>query len=573
MAIGGKAWGARGGHGVPPRRPSSRTPPPNPGAGRFGRGASAPVYVLEQAQSYPYIEVVLALALGVILGLVAVVGGVRVALVGIGAIVAAIVAFTRPEWLMLVLLGLVSQVIPERFNPYLRLGGRGLYVSDLIVLLLIGAIIVRLVVERGYSFRRSPLNPIMLIFLATVLSGVYTATRRFGISFSATTYDARILLYYGIFFAVTNLIRSRRQLMWLAQAVLLLGGLAAISMILQAVLGSSISFVDQSILHTETTSSGLSVIRFYHPGTVAAYVVCIVSICMLALFPLNVNPSQGQRSTFNIQRSTLVAMVLLLLTGCAVLLSLNRNLLLSAGLAVAVMLVLIRRRGWSRLASNVALAGAMGILAVVLLAFSPSGDRLLAYIPVLSARFSTLLAGQAFSQSDTLQWRVQELGYAWPQIVQHPIWGIGMANPYRPPFYLGDTLQTFIHNAYAWLWLKAGIVGLISYLCLGTVFVVRGLRNWSRVEPGLLQATTLGFSLAYLSLAASNFVAPFFVQDWSLALIGVMFGINEVAYALAEQSPAKVTMPRAGKFGTLDDAGAHGGKFGTPADLSLTEGQ
>ncbi len=465
-------------------------------------------------------EMIAALVLGVSLGLAAFFGGPLLVLAGLAAILGIVLAFTRPEWLILLFLAMVAQVIPGRFNPYLRLGGRGLYPTDLILLLLIGVIFVRLIAERGYRVPRSPLNLPMLWFLGAVIIGVLTAVRTQGISFSVTTFEARFLLYYSIFFVVTGLIRTKAQLTWLVKGLLVVGALAALGMIVQTILGRSV--LDQNVLTVnETTGSGLSVARIYLPGTTGAYAAFMVSLCLLAL------PGMARFRPLGI--------FLLLITGGALLVSLNRNLILSSALGLVVLLFVIRRQGWSTLATNAVLACGVALLAIALLAVGPSGERLVAYVSVFISRLSSLSSGQALSPSDTLLWRLNEYHFAVPIILSHPIFGIGAGTPYRPPFYPGDNLESFIHNAYAWLLLKTGLLGLTAYLVIGLIFVVRGVSKWQQVEPGLLRATSLGFALAFLGMAASNFVAPYLVQDWSLALIGVTFGLNEVTYALATQ--------------------------------------
>jgi cell division protein FtsW (lipid II flippase) len=88
-----------------------------------------------------------------------------------------------------------------------------------------------------------------------------------------------------------------------------------------------------------------------------------------------------------------------------------------------------------------------------------------------------------------------------------------------------------IHNAYLSIWLKTGLLGLLSFLCLSFRFLVRGLRHWRDAQDGFLRAVTLGFALAYLAMMISNLVTSSFVNHWNLAIYGVILGINEVVFA------------------------------------------
>ena len=137
-----------------------------------------------------------------------------------------------------------------------------------------------------------------------------------------------------------------------------------------------------------------------------------------------------------------------------------------------------------------------------------------------------------FSPEETLDWRWREILYAWPTILQNPILGIGLHTPYRPPFFSSDKLTAYIHNAYIWLWLKTGILGLISFLWLSYRYLLRGLKFWKGVQDSFLGAAMLGFTLAYLAMMFSNLVAPILVQNWSIAMFGVILGINEVIILL-----------------------------------------
>lgn len=149
-----------------------------------------------------------------------------------------------------------------------------------------------------------------------------------------------------------------------------------------------------------------------------------------------------------------------------------------------------------------------------------------------------MFSSTILSPEETLAWRWKEIQYAWMQIVQNPIFGIGLKTPYRPAFYKGDQLTTYIHNAYLWIWLKTGLLGLVAFLWLSVRFLVRGFQHWRDSEDHFLRAVTLGFTLAYLALTISDLVAPSFVQGWSLAICAAIMGVNEVAFAQSEPPPA-----------------------------------
>jgi O-antigen ligase len=462
------------------------------------------------------LEVIAAIATGALLGLAAVVEGPLLVLAGMVGLAMFAAAFACPEVVILALLCLVSGLVPSRFNPYLRIASVGLFASDLVLVPLIGAAVFRLLAERGLRFRKTPLDMPMLLFGAAVLVGMGTAVANHGIRFKDTTWEARILLYYLIFFAVTNLVRSKAQLLRLVRGILLIGTLIAGMLGVQAMLGRSVLLMDASTL------KGGQLIRFYHPGTTTVFAGLMAFVCLMAV------PEDRRRR--------LLPLVCVPVLGFGLVLTLDRNLIVSSAVSLGVLALLLRSRQMSRLAANlVVLAGALvGILCV--LTMLGAEPRFVAYFSALSGRMSNALSGSILSQQENLVPRWREIQFAWAQLVQNPIFGIGLETSYRPVFYWGDTLTSYIHNSYLWIWLKTGLGGLMAFLWFSIAFLARGFRHWRGVEDGLLRAAALGFTLAYLAMMISSLVAPFLTQNWSLAVFGVMLGTNESLFALSEES-------------------------------------
>jgi O-antigen ligase len=152
-------------------------------------------------------------------------------------------------------------------------------------------------------------------------------------------------------------------------------------------------------------------------------------------------------------------------------------------------------------------------------------------------------------QPDTLakdastQWRVFETRYAIQSIVQHPLLGIGLGNFYRPaiendPLWYPDKpnygLRWYIHNSYLWVWIDMGLLGIIPFIWVFAIFLVRGFRRWRNIEDPKLRSIALGFTLACLGMVISNLVAPRFVEDWSLSIFAVILGINELIFVQSD---------------------------------------
>src|SRR5690606_38037899 len=160
------------------------------------------------------------------------------AVIGVGAL---LLVLKRPEFGILAILFFTSTIVPEESIPVVEAGPVQLYISDLILALLFGIILLRWLVERS-SFRliRTPLDGLMLGFFGIAVLATFWGIQRATTDISAAIPPLRIVTYYLLFFAVTNLIRSQRQLDTLIRGVFLLANLVAVTMILQFALGPDV---------------------------------------------------------------------------------------------------------------------------------------------------------------------------------------------------------------------------------------------------------------------------------------------------------------------------------------------
>jgi O-antigen ligase len=457
------------------------------------------------------VELTTAAAIALALGYVILGGDPRILAMLVGAPLVLALAVASPEVIILLILGMVLGVLPPAANPYLRLAGKGLYPSDLLILSLLGVVGLRLLADRKFRFVHTPMDVPMLLLLGAVLIAVFTAITAHGITFSNTTYEARILLYYVLFFAVTNLIRTPAQLDRLIVGVTIIAILAALLMLAQSFAGYSFSLRGQELMQDA------GVVRVFHPGTIAILAIMMVQLSGLGLREGR-DPALGD-------------ILMLLILSLSLLVTLGRNLLISSSIALLLLIVLIFRSHLPRFLARgfmvaIAIAGLVGLLVL-----SGHGAPVLRYLGAFQERLSQLDSGGALSASGPLNWRWREIQSAWARLQDSPFFGIGVATAYRLPFYPGDPLTHYLHNAYLSLWLKTGVLGLIAFLWLCFRFLQRGFARWSLPQDPARRATVLGFTLAFFATMISNLVAPFFVQDWGLALFAVMFGINEVIFA------------------------------------------
>jgi O-antigen ligase len=461
-----------------------------------------------------------ALSIGFLLAAAILTFGPVYTLMGMIGIFVLFFAFFYPEIIVLILLAFVLELIPSKLNLSFSLFIGHFFVTDMLFAMLLVIGTIRMITEKAFRFIRTPLDIPVLLFFGAALVGVITSVRSNGIPFSYTTPEARVYLYYSIYFIVTNLIRTSSQLIRFIRGILLIGVLVAVTMVIRAMLGRS-----YLIFSNADAVQGEGVVRLFNPGFVLCFISLVVLVCEKALN--------------NDQRSYFVHYLVILLFGVAILTTVSRNLLVALAISFIGLAIILRKVGISRVFIVLLFIGAIALFGISALMLLGVGDRFLQYILAFFQRTSNMFSNRIMTSQENVLIRWDEIEYAWQKIIQNPILGIGFRNPYRPAFYLGDPLTYFLHNAYTSIWLKTGLVGLIPFLWLSFLFLMRGLRQWRELQDRFLSAVILGSTLAYIGLMLSNLVAPTFVQDTSALIFGVIMGVNELAFA---QSKTKVKM-------------------------------
>ena len=457
-------------------------------------------------------QVTAAMALGIALGLIVLVAGPMLALATVAGLILLAVTFTHPEVVILLVLCFATGLVPASLNPHVSLLVGHFQISDLLLLWLLFVVAFRVFTDKSFRYVKTPLDLPLLLFYGAVLAGLATAVLRFGVDFSDATYEARMLMYYLVFFAVTNLVRTRAQLVWLAHGVLAVGLLAAVMMIAQVALGRSTALMASWMLQ------GGDLVRVYFPGFTSVYVVLITLVSCMALC--------------DHERRTVLRWLQVLVLAVALLTTLARNLLVSLAAAGALLVAILSEPARSRFGRNLLGIAFVAIGLVAVLTLAGRASALVAYSGAFVERLGRMVSGQIVAPGENLVPRWAEVRFAWAQISNHPILGIGLKSPYRPPFYMGEPVgaRTFIHNAYLSLWLKTGLPGLVSFLWLSGMFLWRGFRHWRDTDDVFLRSVALGFTLAYFGMMLSNWVTCSLVQEGSLPIFGVVLGINEVIF-------------------------------------------
>ena len=357
-------------------------------------------------------------------------------------------------------------------------------------------------VVKEMAFRAESL--LVALFLAAVLGGVVVGMEN-GATLHAATFDMRSMLFYAAFWpALAALARGRRLPLMLVTAGAIV---VVILQAIQVVVGPSrhVFLIAASDLTSALTADQTGFLRVRPPGLTTVYVVSAFALARVLW-----GPARGRLAGW--------AIVAISMTG--VVLSLNRNMLLGLvfGLSAAALVAKRRHRVVVFAATLAAVLSATVLLAQGS-AFSSN--------PVVS-RFASI-TNYSQLQTQTLDDRFYENRIAEQRIRAHPIGGLGWGPPYGAELLSSDAgflvtqPRTFMHEQYLWIWMRAGIVGLIALLAMLAVGITTGVR-WSRArvgeEDGWLGA---GVIVALVALAASSNVAIYLTPPDSIVpLVGVL---------------------------------------------------
>src|SRR3990172_1676555 len=340
----------------------------------------------------------------------------------LGALMAAlfiVATLKRPEIGLLGILIATSSIVFEEQLPLISVGSVSLHVPDILLLGSLGLIAVRWLVEPEFRIVGTPLDRPLLIFCGVTRLSTSIAIFQSSAEVQAALRATRVLSYYLTFFAVTNLVRERRQLNILLNGLFLLATLVAAAMVVQFMLGDSVQLISGRVetLNTQGTSfEGVS--RISPPGFSLVLVSFVAILCSLVLERL--------------KPSGWLKFLQFALLGMALLVTFLRSywavLIMVAFLLVVLFRGADRQRlvGWGLLVISL-------VAMIRLLAFGDRGRRATSFVGAAMDRLSTLgNIGTYRGQDSSFNWRMLENGYAFSTIAAHPWIGLGMGFTYRP---------------------------------------------------------------------------------------------------------------------------------------------
>ena len=277
--------------------------------------------------------------------------------------------------------------------------------------------------------------------------------------------------------------------------------------IFQVIVGPSthLFVIARSDLASTLSPEETGFLRVRPPGLTSVYVVAAFALARILWGP-------ARHRLFG------WAMAAVALTG--VILSLNRNMLLGLALGLCVAALIARQK--HRFVVLVATVG-VTLSGFALLAQGSS----LGSDPVVS-RIASITNYSGLKQQ-TLNDRYYENTVALQRIRAHPIGGLGWGPDYGATLLRSDygvldsQPRPFMHEQYLWIWMRAGLVGLLALIVMLAFGIHNGAR-WCRARHGNDDAWLgAGVVISVVAVAASSNVAIYLTPpDSTVPLVGVL---------------------------------------------------
>lgn len=452
----------------------------------------------------------------------------------IAALIIAIAVFLILKKPIISILGIVildSTILYGNANLSISLGIGHIYLTDILLMTSLILILVRAAVEPDFKLIHTPLDLPILLFVGVAWLSTFIAIATSSLTLQDSLGEMRVVANYLVFFIVTNFLREEKELRFLIRFFLLLATVVSIIMIAQFFAGTSLSFLPgrvETLQTQDTTYVGIT--RVLPPGQ---SLVLVMGIAIMAVLVL------GWRRQNNILIYLQACIV-----GLGIIISFNRSFWVMTTFALILLAYLTRKRELSRLLSLGFLTIVLALLLLFPVQFS-ANPQIDEFINATLTRLDTLMNPSATLNEPSLRFREIENQYVLPQVVAHPILGLGLGAEYRPQNPNLSNLTGYIHNAHFWIMMKTGLLGYLFFLWFSIAFLIRSFKYWRLAADVQIKAYMLSFALTYLSVFLGAIVNPMFMQSYWTPLFGIMFGFNEVVICRINQklAPTKNNRP------------------------------
>ncbi|MBN2008149.1 hypothetical protein JW960_02250 [candidate division KSB1 bacterium] len=464
-----------------------------------------------EVQSSQWITPLIFGAVGIVIGLAILLGVYPLIIILIVSLTGYMI-WRHEEFGVVLIVVFTASVIYEEQLPSVATAVGNFHLIDLFFFSYLGLILVKRFVDSERLLINTLLDVPLLIFWVIAILSLMLAVVHFNVPVRSALSELRIITYYLIFFAVTNLLRQPQQLRRLVNGLHLIALVVVAFMVLQVSLGHAIHIIPARVESLATMGRTYSdTIRVIPPGNTLIYVMLMIAA-----------------ATVTIHRMTFVRVGLAMVLLCGLIIGFNRNLWLPAIVMIGLMFLVGTSDHKIRL--MIAACGFVFLSMAMVTYVQINDGQLKQYVDSTWDRLWSLTRGRKLVTEGTLIDRVIENRIARTHIMQHPILGIGLGNDYRDDVDWNPKLNAYIHNGYLWILMKMGGLGFIPFMWLLTVGAFRGLKRWKQIPDPFWQSMCLGFTMAHLGMMLSSLVNPVFMQWHSTPLIGIVLGGNELIF-------------------------------------------
>lgn len=461
--------------------------------------------------------VYLSIMVGALLGSAIALSSPQIVALGLITVFAAVLVMKNPVLGILSFIALTSTVLDSEANPGISIGFGTIYFTDIILFILFWLIGWTLLTHPENKFVQTPLDVPLFLFVAVAFISTVIQILKGTITVQDSLGQWRDIMGYLIFFPVTNLLRTKKQVRYLRRSIIAFACIVSIVMIIQYILGTTLPFLPGrvEVLSTEGTRF-FSVTRIIPPGYSIVF-AAFVTIMTVWFFDEKYS-------------GKLILSVPLVLTGVGVLLTFKRHFWGSLLITFLIMALISNGKEIQRiLLRGLSTFSIMLVTLFFMMNYTGStGPNLL--LSSADRLFSLIRADTYEDLNSSLRWRDFENKYAIPQIASHPFIGIGVGTQYRPWVWDKDWTdfdgRNFIHNGFFWLLLRTGGIGFLLMTGIMVTVIYRGFKYWRIAHRG---SYVLGFTLVIIGMLLGNWVEPL-ISEWVwTALIATMMAMNELS--------------------------------------------
>jgi O-antigen ligase len=469
----------------------------------------------------------------------AIMGLTTVQIVALAAGTLALPLFARrPEIALSAMLLIIASIFFEEVLPLLPVPGGSFHVTDVLLLFFLFLIPFKLLFDPSFNVRGTSGDLPLFLFLAAAIVSAGNAILAQGVDFNVVMRLLRGLMYYALYFVVTNFIRERRQVRFLARAMFGIAAFVSVAMILQAIVGESVRLMPGRIEAAQAFNESFEATRILPPGDILVFVMFITALTLFAL-------GSGRKSGFG-------GSLLPVLLGAGVLLTYNRNYWASIIISLLVLAGLASKTGKRRVLAWTATVAV--ILVILIPSLAGTGGRIGAYYESLRSRFVSLVSPAETYGSRSLEWRRIEIDFALQSAARNPVLGIGLGQDYRPRIDWMDYYRqgriwshmSYMHNGYLYILVDMGLIGLLPFLWLLLRFLAKGFASWKKRGDLPERGLVLGFTLGGLAIMLSAIMSPRFLEWPGIVVLAVLMGLTESISRLEKQeapAPAEGARP------------------------------